>query len=174
MSQPIATYYVTIQGMPDEEYKVEILEDGALKKVLVNGQEYVVDYNVGGDTIHSIIMNHRSYGVQLSAAGTDQYEVKHMSDSFHVHVIDEMKKMRQVQARTEATGRQVITAQMPGVIQQVAVTQGQAVEAGDLLCVLVAMKMENEIHSPITGTVREVYVHDADKVTVGDKLLVVE
>lgn len=40
--------------------------------------------------------------------------------------------------------------------------------------VLVAMKMENEIRTPIDGVVKEVYVNETDKVSVGDKMLVVE
>jgi len=39
---------------------------------------------------------------------------------------------------------------------------------------LVAMKMENEIRSPIDGTVKEIYIKDGDKMAVGDKMLVVE
>lgn len=45
---------------------------------------------------------------------------------------------------------------------------------GDPLCELVAMKMENEIRTPIDGVVKEVYVNETDKVSVGDKMLVVE
>ena len=36
------------------------------------------------------------------------------------------------------------------------------------------MKTENEIRSPIDGVVKEVYINDGDKVSVGDKMLVVE
>jgi len=63
---------------------------------------------------------------------------------------------------------------MPGVILKVYVKQGDTVATGDPLCVLVAMKMENEIRSPIDGTVKEIYINDNDKVSVGDKMLVVE
>ena len=46
-----ATYYAKLQDMPDSEYKVEILEDGPIKKIAVNGKVYEVDYNMGGDSI---------------------------------------------------------------------------------------------------------------------------
>lgn len=57
MSKALATYFATVNDIPDTEFKVEILEDGPIKKVSVNGTVYDVDYNLGGDTIHSIIMN---------------------------------------------------------------------------------------------------------------------
>jgi biotin carboxyl carrier protein len=63
---------------------------------------------------------------------------------------------------------------MPGVILKVYVKEGDEVKAGDPLCVLVAMKMENEIRSPIDGTVKEIYINEADKMSVGDKMLIVE
>ena len=174
ISKALATYYASVDELPDEEFKVEILEDGPVKKISVNGTVYDVDYNVGGDSIHSIILNNRSHGVQISVAGDSKYEVKNRGDLFQVRVIDELTKMRLARTQSAAVGRQVITAQMPGVILKVYVKSGQEVKMGDPLCVLVAMKMENEIRSPIDGEVREIYIKDGDKMTVNDKMMVVE
>jgi len=170
----LATYYATLSDLPDSEFKVEILEDGPIKKVSVNGNIYDVDYNVGGDTIHSIIMNHRSHGVQITSLGNSDYEVRNKGDYFLVNVVDELTKVRMARSKSAIIGRQVITAQMPGVILRVYVKPGEEVKAGAPLCVLVAMKMENEIRSPIDGIVKEVYIKDNDKMTVGDKMFVVE
>ena len=49
MSKALATYFATVNDIPDTEFKVEILEDGPIKKVAVNGKIYEVDYNVGGE-----------------------------------------------------------------------------------------------------------------------------
>ena len=43
MGTTLATYYAKLQDMPDSEYKVEILEDGPIKKIAVNGKVYEVD-----------------------------------------------------------------------------------------------------------------------------------
>lgn len=174
MPKALATYFATVNDMPDTEFKVEILEDGPVKKVSVNGKIYDVDYNVGGDSIHPIILNNKSHGVQITNIRDDMYEVKNKGDYFQVQVIDELKKMRLSRIQSVAVGRQVITAQMPGVILKVNVKPGDEVKAGTPLCVLVAMKMENEIRSPIDGVVKEVYIENGDKVAVNDKMLVVE
>ena len=50
-------------------------------------------------------------------------------------------------------GGEKVTSPMPGTILDVKVAEGQAVKAGDLLVVLEAMKMENEILAPCDGTV---------------------
>lgn len=174
MSKALATYFAQVNEIPDTEFKVEILEDGPIKKISVNDEIYEVDYNIGGDTIHSIILNNRSNGVQISSISKNTYEVKNRGDNFQVKVIDELTKMRLSRTESAVIGRQVITAQMPGVILKVYVKPGDEVQAGDPLCVLVAMKMENEIRSPIDGEVKEIFINDNDKVAVGDKMIVVE
>lgn len=174
MSKALSTYYVTINDLPDVEYKVEILEDGPIKTIAVNGVIYEVDYNVGGDTIHSIIMNNRSHGVQISPVDESTYEVKSKDDYFYVQVVDELKKIRDSRTKGNVVGRQLISAQMPGVIRKVYVKPGDTVKEGDPLCVLVAMKMENEIRSPMDGVVKELYIHEDDKVSVNSKMMVVE
>ena len=50
-------------------------------------------------------------------------------------------------------GGEKVTAPMPGTILDVKVTEGQAVKTGDVLVILEAMKMENEILAPCDGTV---------------------
>lgn len=174
MSNVLATYFATVADMPDTEFKVEILEDGPVKKVAVNGKVYDVDYNVSGDIIHSVIMNHKAHALQISPINDSSYEVRDKGDTFQVEVIDELKKMRLARTKSKMVGRQVITAQMPGVILKVYAKVGDEVKAGDPLCVLVAMKMENEIRTPVDGIVKEVYVAEGDKMVVNDKMMIVE
>ena len=64
-------------------------------------------------------------------------------------------------------------APMPGTIVRVNVTQGQAVNAGDVLCVLEAMKMENDITAPKAGTISQVVVSKGSSVSSGDVLVVI-
>ena len=66
-----------------------------------------------------------------------------------------------------------VTAPMPGTILKVNVTQGQAVKEGDLLVVLEAMKMENEIFAPKAGSVAQVVVSKGSSVNTGDVLVVI-
>ena len=67
---------------------------------------------------------------------------------------------------------EAVNAPMPSTILKVNVTQGQAVKAGTLLCVLEAMKMENEIMAPKDGTVAQVVVSKGASVNTGDALVV--
>ena len=66
---------------------------------------------------------------------------------------------------------EAVVAPMPGNILKVAVTAGQAVKEGDLLCVLEAMKMENDILAPKAGTVTSVAVSKGSTVDTGAALV---
>jgi biotin carboxyl carrier protein len=173
MEKTITTYYATVQELQGKEYKVEILEDGPIKKVAVNGKIYEVDYNRGGDDIHSIIIGHKSYGVQISAKDTRSYEVMNRQDSFQISVMSELDRQQPKDIRTNVVGKQVIQAPMSGVILKTFVSPGDEVEQGSPLCILMAMKMENEIRAESAGKVSEVFVKEGDKVNFNDKLLVI-
>lgn len=68
---------------------------------------------------------------------------------------------------------EAVNAPMPGTILKVNVTQGQAVKEGDVLCVLEAMKMENDIIAPKSGTVTQVVAAKGASVSSGDPLVVI-
>ena len=67
---------------------------------------------------------------------------------------------------------EAVNAPMPGTILRVNVQNGQAVKEGDVLCVLEAMKMENEIMAPRAGTVAQVVATKGSSVDTGATLVV--
>jgi acetyl-CoA/propionyl-CoA carboxylase biotin carboxyl carrier protein len=67
-----------------------------------------------------------------------------------------------------------ITAPMQGTIVKVLVAAGEAVEVGQAVLVLEAMKMENHINAEVAGTVKEIRVAEGDTVGTGDVLVVIE
>ena len=66
-----------------------------------------------------------------------------------------------------------ITAPLPGTVLKVVATAGAAVKKGDVLCVLEAMKMENDIVAPQDGTVASVSASQGASVNTGDLLFVI-
>ena len=71
---------------------------------------------------------------------------------------------------TVPTGAETVSAPMPGTILSVNATVGQSVNKGDVLMVLEAMKMENEIMAPKSGKVVSVNVSKGASVKTGDVL----
>lgn len=76
------------------------------------------------------------------------------------------------QPAAPVAGGHQIKSPMPGTIMFIKVKQGESVKKGDVLCILEAMKMENEIMAPADGTVAQVVVSKGASVNSGDVLLV--
>ncbi len=76
-------------------------------------------------------------------------------------------------ARLPATGtaEQVLAAPIPGLVVAVMATLGQAVQRGDELVTIEAMKMFNVIRAPRPGTIQRVHVTERQRVSQGDPLV---
>lgn len=72
-----------------------------------------------------------------------------------------------------AAGADAVTSPMPGTILKVCVQNGQKVAEGDVLVILEAMKMENEILAPKAGTITQVAVTKGASVDTGAPLVVI-
>ena len=67
-----------------------------------------------------------------------------------------------------------IKARMPGKVDEVKVKVGDAVNKGDIVAVMEAMKMKNPLPSPEAGTVKEIKVEAGGRVSAGDVIMVIE
>ena len=82
-------------------------------------------------------------------------------------------KAKAKEAVAAGAGEHSIDAPMPGKIVKVVVEEGQTVKAGDVLLVLEAMKMQNEITADADGTVKAVNVEAGQNVKVKESLVII-
>ena len=73
--------------------------------------------------------------------------------------------------KTMAAGANKVSAPMPGTILDVKVSLGQKVSKGDVVCVLEAMKMENDIPAPCDGIIASINVQEGSTVAANDILI---
>ena len=76
-------------------------------------------------------------------------------------------------AASVQAGTTPVNAPMPGTILDVKVTAGQQVKEGDLVVILEAMKMENEIYAPCAGTVAQILTNKGASVDTGAPLVTI-
>jgi len=183
--------------MPDYEIfidnkirKIELTKTGEkCFAVKINGKplnvmlkENKLDFEKG----FSIIIGEKTYRVELPRIEPEKsFPVKVEEVTFKVEVKTVEKKFAPATFETVAIApvkktpaiKQVeegaVTAPMTGKILSIKVKEGEQVKAGKVLCILEAMKMENEIVAPKAGTVREIYVSEGSAVSEGETLFII-
>ena len=107
---------------------------------------------------YKVTLNGRTYEVEVEAG--------------QAMLLAEYEAIAPAPAAAAPVAGEAVKAPMPGNILRVNVTAGQAVKEGDLLVVLEAMKMENEIFAPKSGTVAQVLVSKGATVDTGATMVV--
>lgn len=118
---------------------------------------------------YNITVNGKVYEVEIEEV------LPNTEKEFKVNKNIEIKKDRNQEKIRESNNNtrdeKVIKAPMPGTIVNVLVKQGDNVKKGQVIAILEAMKMENEIVSPTDGSVEIISVDKGQNVSLGDSLL---
>lgn len=164
--------YVLNQGSVEHQAEVVPQADGVYQ-VVIDGREFRVDARMLEQSVCSLIVDGACYEVHFSREGLT-YTLLINGEHYEVAARNRRVRAAYGGAGRPVTGRQVISAPMPGRVVRVVARVGDVVAAGDPLLVLEAMKMENQLRSPADGTVVEMLVSDGQVVATGEKLAVVE
>jgi glutaconyl-CoA/methylmalonyl-CoA decarboxylase subunit gamma len=100
-----------------------------------------------------------------------EVEMEEVTAATSAAITEAAKSAPKAAPAAPVSGGQKVEAPMPGTILSIAVKAGDAVKKGQVLAVLEAMKMENEIVSPYDGKVVSVGVSKGDSVNPGDLLV---
>ncbi len=159
-----------------DTYRVEVHEVGAhLFDVTIDeGEKVRVDAYKTPRTVYSVLLGERQLEGSVDVREDGTFDVHIGTSEFDLTAVDERRELLVGSAAGSATGRQEIRAQMPGKIVKVLVSEGQDVAVHDGLVVIEAMKMENELKSPIDGVVTAVEICEGDAVDTDALLIVVE
>jgi biotin carboxyl carrier protein len=115
----------------------------------------------------------QSHEVCVTPSADSKLKLQTGAQEFSAEVLDPRAWRGRRHSGVEAEGRQQIIAPMPGKVVRVLIKAGDAVEAGQGLLVVEAMKMQNEIRSPKSGTVERVLASEGQAVNAGEVLCIV-
>ena len=158
------TFHVEVKEAGGNAFDVRI-DDGPIERV---------DACKTARTVYSIIMNSCQYEASVDERDDGTLDVHVGTSAFDFTVVDERRKALLGSAAELATGKQEVRAQMPGKIVKILVELGQSVGVDEGLIVIEAMKMENELCSPIEGVVTSISVTEGEAVEAGALLAVVD
>ena len=158
-----------------EMQRIGLRETGEGQFEVTLGEQTVhVDAVRSGPTIYSIIEDGRQFEAMVDERGAHGFDVLVGGRLFHLESIDERTQLLAGSAATGASGPQAVEAEMPGKVRRVNLAAGDEVGEGQGVVVVEAMKMENEISSPINGVLKEISVSEGQTVEAGTLLFVVE
>jgi acetyl/propionyl-CoA carboxylase alpha subunit len=165
-------YEVSEKG--GERRLVGLREAGeGIYEIHVEGRTVHVDAVRSGPTVYSVIEDGHQFEAMIDEKGAHGFDVLVAGRIFHLEAIDERTKLLAQSAAALPTGPQLVAAEMPGKVVKIAVPAGETVREGQGVVVVEAMKMENEIPSPIAGIVREIAVSEGQTVEAGTPLFTV-
>ena len=122
------------------------------RKVIVNGEEFDVELSNDGD-LWTAIVNGESFEIKMPDAAPAP------------------KKRAPARGKSKKSGK--VSANIPGKVVTVEVSVGDNVEEGQVVMILEAMKMQNEIQAPISGTVSEIHCEEGQSIEANVPLLVI-
>lgn len=163
-------YEVHISG---KTHIVEFERNGGNWHAKLDGGPNVADVAETAPNVFSVLIGGRSHEVYVTPFSASQVQLQTDGHEFTGEVLDPRSWRGRRQGGAEMEGRQHIGAPMPGKVVRLLVKAGEAVEAGQGLLVVEAMKMQNEIRSPKSGTVEQVLVAEGQAVNAGEVLCVV-
>jgi biotin carboxyl carrier protein len=158
-----------------ETLRIELNEVGEnLYDVTIDGETVRVDAVRSGPTVYSVIEAGRQFEAMVDERGEHGFDVTVRGRLFHLQAEDERTKLLAAGASATVSGPQSVSAEMPGKIVKIQAAVGDAVSEGQGIVIVEAMKMENDIPSPIDGVLKELGISEGDTVEAGSLLFVVE
>ncbi|MEO7667561.1 MAG: biotin/lipoyl-containing protein [Dehalococcoidia bacterium] len=141
----------------DASFAVRVVRNANIVTVYINEKPFAVQIpeNLPEEGPVSILVDAKEYAAELKGRPAARPKPK-------------------AAAKKAKGGTGAVHSQMTGRVIRVEVKSGDTVKEGDILLVVEAMKMENEIAAPVSGTVKDVSVTAGARVAEGDLLLVIE
>jgi biotin carboxyl carrier protein len=160
----------------DDCFEVEAHQRGKKISITLDGTEWLVELEA---TEEGYIARLGGNAIQLDVTAEQKDQLclsKHTDIAVDGHLFGvqfhPQRKHQNTQSAFEgAQDEGSVTALMPGTIFKLLVEEGQEVQAGDVLLILEAMKMENEIKAPLSGTVEAIAVTEGKSVNKGELLV---
>ncbi len=135
----------------------------------IDDKVYNVDVDVNDD-IADVSVNGNKYNVLIESIIDDNNPTPVVKKKV-VTTAEQPKSEPVVEAKSSDGAKEMITSPLPGNVLKVEVEPNSKVKRGDILIIIEAMKMENNILAPHDGVVEKVFVKVGDVVMLGDELV---
>ncbi|HEX2976438.1 MAG TPA: acetyl-CoA carboxylase biotin carboxyl carrier protein subunit [Bacteroidales bacterium] len=128
------------------------------QSIKIGKREYEVKLKADEKYGTYILWKNRKYPVEIVRSRQNKYEIlfNDISYTFTVETPFSLQRMKVLNSRKDKAEKELVKAPMPGKIIDVLVREGAQILRGEPVVILEAMKMQNEIISPVSGTIVKV------------------
>jgi len=164
-------------NISDKNFEVDFDRQNA-KKGTVNGKNFEIDSVKIKEGSYHVIYENKSYNIEIESVDTENNTVKLNINgvNYSSKVNSELDMLLKELGMDNLSSKKVkeLKSPMPGLVLDIMVEAGQEVKEGDNLLILEAMKMENNIKSPVDGVIAEVKCTKSSAVEKNEILIIFE
>ncbi len=159
-------------AIADRLIELDVRTENGRPVVNIAGHQPDLDLVRLSEYSYSLLLDGHSHHLSIRTA-RDGYLVILRQQTYHIQLLTEIELTIERMGLKGTSGNRggVVPAPIPGLITKIAVAEGDTVAQGDQLLILEAMKMENEIIAPQSGTVSAVHVQAGQTVEKGAKMV---
>ncbi len=143
-------------------------------KYKINGLKFTVSVGEVVDNEVSVEVNGVPYKVELDKAAPQKPALSQSGKTAGVSNAVKTAEKPVKAAPAKAGSASAVKSPLPGTIMSISVKVGDTVKSGDTVCVLEAMKMENDVKTTVSGTVKQILVNPGDAVLEETDLMIIE
>ncbi len=142
-------------------------------KIRIGKRDYTVQLKSDDKYGTYILWKNRKYPVEVIRSRQNKYEIlfNDISYTFTVETPFSLQRMKVLNSGRGKAEQELVRAPMPGKLLDVLVREGSAILRGEPLVILEAMKMQNEIQSPVSGRIVKVHAKPNTNVMKDDVLV---
>lgn len=142
-------------------------------KYKINGIKFTVGVGDVVDNQVNVMVNGTPYTVELDKAPAQKTTVLAPKKAAAAAPRTESGE-KVIATPTRSSNAGAVKSPLPGTIMSISVKVGDTISSGATVCVLEAMKMENDVHTDKSGTVKQILVNVGDTVLEGTDLMIIE
>jgi len=159
--------------LEDEEHTVEVVPDGDSFVLKLENAQHRFSPLLDKSPIYSFLIDDSEVLEAEIAFDKDQCEMNVGHVPYNLTIFDPRHRLASQGDLGGGSGQGLIAAPMPGKVVDVKVSLNAKVKKGEAVVIVEAMKMQNELTSPLEGVVKEVSVKAGDTVESGQKMILI-
>lgn len=152
-----------------------VSKEGNKVQLTIDGVPYDVDIMMAENGSCSILHDGKSYNAELiRKEGGKSYTVNAHYQSYNIDIIDSQAKYLRMRKGSEEKQQDKIVSPMPGKVVKIPVQVGDRLEAGDIVVVIEAMKMQSNYKVNSSCVVKEILVAEGDSVNSNQVIMTLD